>query len=117
MQLANLMQEFVHSPDVPSETEARLRSFLSSKASMCELCPRGSHLLLQAWLMQLLQLSHACPSCVAIDSACQCDSQAVLTGQLTWCRSFPMLELYLDIVIKIYWIVMPVLVSLPLTMH
>jgi len=31
---------------------------------------------------------------------------------LTWRRSFPMLELWLDIVIKIYWIVMPVLVSL-----
>jgi len=31
---------------------------------------------------------------------------------LAWCRSFPMLELWLDIVIKIYWIVMPVLVSL-----
>ena len=34
-QLANLMQEFVQSSDVPPETEARLRSFLSSKASMC----------------------------------------------------------------------------------
>ena len=34
-QLANLMQEFVHSPDVPPETETRLRHFLASKASMC----------------------------------------------------------------------------------
>ena len=35
VQLANLLQEFVQSSDVPPETEARLRSFLSSKASMC----------------------------------------------------------------------------------
>ena len=34
-QLANLMQEFVALPDVPPETETRLRNFLATKASMC----------------------------------------------------------------------------------
>jgi hypothetical protein len=34
-QLASLMQEFVALPDVPPETETRLRHFLATKASMC----------------------------------------------------------------------------------